>query len=189
MLDKEIEALGLLAYKRGLFYESKKDSLRQDIDRLRNFLEAMAKDRELLQKQAQAEHILCKKKLVKTEIELQNTQNRMRAMETEAACILESKHIEMERLQKERDDALAKVESLCAESCFLKGYGNHLEHKVCALVVKLHEYHNQLQRKAEEVVQTRGHAVAEWQWIRQSMTNFENNLLEFQSANAQVRWY
>ncbi|KAI5069938.1 hypothetical protein GOP47_0014281 [Adiantum capillus-veneris] len=186
MLDKEIEALGLLAYKRGLFYESKKDSLRQDIERLRNFLEAMAKDRVLMQKQAKAEHILCKKKLVKTEIELQDTQNRMRAMETEAACLLESKHTEMERLQKERDDALAKIESLCAESCFLRGYGNHLERKVCALVIKLHEYHQQLQRKAEEVVQTRGRSVDDWEWIRQSMANFENNLLEFQSANAQL---
>ncbi|KAH7285747.1 hypothetical protein KP509_33G043700 [Ceratopteris richardii] len=186
MLDEEIEALGLLAYKRGLLYESKKDSLRQDIDRLRNFLVAMAKDRELMQKQAKAEHILCKKKLAQTEKELQDTKDRLRHTESEAAYLLESKQIEMDRLQKEKDQALAKLETLRSESSFFKGYSNHLERKVCALVVKLHEYHQELQQKAEEVVQSRGRAVDEWEWIRQSISRFEDNLSEFQNANSQL---
>ena len=59
----------------------------------------------------------------------------------------------------------------------------YLEEKICSLVAKLHEYHCDLQKKTEEIVKTRQHAVGELEWVKQSMMKFEQNLLEFNGIN------
>ena len=53
------------------------------------------------------------------------------------------------------------------------------------MVSKLHEYHCDLQKKTEEIVETRQRAVGELEWVKQSMIKFEQNLLELNSTNSQ----
>ncbi|KAI5075014.1 hypothetical protein GOP47_0010975 [Adiantum capillus-veneris] len=180
------EGLEDLDQKRQRLYESKKESLRREIEQLRDFFSSMEKERELLECQVKATQVLCRRKLVKAEKDLQQAQSRLRETQNEAAVLLEGKHQEMERLQKERDDCKAQAGHLAGEYDFCKGYTHYLEEKICVLVAKLHEYHQDLHRKTEEIVETRSRAVSELEWVKQNMMNFEKNLLEFRNSNNQV---
>lgn len=180
------EGLEHLAQKRQCVYEGKKESLRREIEQLRDFFSSMDKERELLECQVKATQALCRRKLVKAEKELQQAQARLRDTQNEAGLLLEGKHKEMERLQKERDDSQARAGHLAGEFDFFRGYTRYLEEKICALVAKLHEYHQDLQKKTEEIVETRSRAVEELEWVKQSMLTFEKNLLEFHNTNTQL---
>ncbi|MCO5605244.1 hypothetical protein L7F22_059424 [Adiantum nelumboides] len=180
------EGLEDLAQKRQCLYEVKKESLRREIEQLRDFFSSMEKERELLECQVKATQALCRRKLIKAEKELQQAQSRLLETQNEAAVLLESKHQEMERLQKERDDCKARAGHLAGEFDFFKGYTHYLEEKICVLVAKLHEYHQDLQKKTEEIVETRSRAVSELESVKQSMLKFEKNLLEFHNTNNQV---
>ncbi|KAH7372465.1 hypothetical protein KP509_17G005900 [Ceratopteris richardii] len=183
--DEIEEGLENLAQKRSYIYDSKKESLRREIGQLRDFFSSMEKEREILECQVKATQALCRRKLVKAEKELQQAQARLRETQNEAAVLLEGKHQEMERLQKERDDCKAQADHLAGECDFVKGYTHYLEEKICLLIAKLHEYHEDLQKKTEEIVETRSRAVSELEWVKQSMLNFEKNLLEFHNTNSQ----
>ncbi|KAI5080621.1 hypothetical protein GOP47_0003804 [Adiantum capillus-veneris] len=74
----------------------------------------MEKERELLECQVKATQSLCCRNLVKAEKDLQQTQSRLRETQNEAAVLLEGKHQEMERLQKESDDCKAQPGHLAA---------------------------------------------------------------------------
>lgn len=184
--EKIEEDLEHLAQKRHCIYEVKKESLHREIEQLRDFFTSMEKERELLECQVKATQTLCRRKLVKAEKELQQAQSRLQETQNEAAVLLEGKHQEMERLQKERDDCQARAGHIAGEFDFFKGYTHYLEEKICVLVAKLHEYHQDLQKKTEEIVETRSRAVSELEWVKRSMIDFEENLLEFHNTNTQV---
>ncbi|KAI5065445.1 hypothetical protein GOP47_0020140, partial [Adiantum capillus-veneris] len=116
------EGLEDLDQKRQCLYESKKESPRREIEQLRDFFSSMEKERELLECQVKATQALCRHKLVKAEKDLQQAQSRLRETQNEVAVLLEGKHQEMERLQKERDDCKAQAGHLAGEYDFSKGF-------------------------------------------------------------------
>ena len=123
MVGSDIEeGLDHLAQKRRSVYESKKESLRREIDQLRDFFSSMEKERELLECQVKATQALCCRKLVKAEKELQAAQAQLRDTQNEAASLLEGKHQEMERIQKERDECHARLGHLTGETDLFRGY-------------------------------------------------------------------